>query len=232
MFLFNYKRNALPNILNSLINKNLRIFLVGLLLTVSTVVYSTDGSAKNTRISPAQKSRLSNLSLKDSDFNGDRISDPVVKVSTTGKHLRFGIKLSGQSNITVINLSKTDEKPLIFAYDVDADGDTDIVAEYLAAKSTTVFLNDGQGKFQVSQESYFHNSESSAPHKAFKTKKDSVYFNFFQRIPFTALGISGDQPAFVAVFIVGINLIGQHSPPSRILLFLIYTIRRRGPPFI
>jgi hypothetical protein len=218
--------------LNNLITKNPKIFLVGLLLTVFTAVYSTDGSAKSTHVSLVQKSRLSNLSLKDSDFNGDRISDPIVKVSIAGRHLRFGIKLSGQTDLTVISLSKTGEKPLIFTYDIDADGDTDIVAEYLAAKSTTVFLNDGQGKFKVSQGSYFHNSESSAPHKAFKIKKDSVYFNFLQKISLAVLSVSGAWLASIAVFVVGISEIIQQFLSSRILLFLTYTIRRRGPPFI
>lgn len=171
------------------------------------------------------------ISSEKIDFDGDNVSDSIINISTANS-LKYKINLSKNSDSRQIDLSNVVGNAVIFAYDIDSDGDSDIVANLLSQNSSLIWLNDGNGQFDFIKESssLFSNTQSFSKNLKFLApylaNPPNNHFQFFSASLFRVFS-SDAKPITVSK-----NLLSFSFSRSYILKSIFHSISRRGPPFI
>lgn len=212
-------------------NLQLKTLIFSLLILFSVVIQPNYGRGEVFSENLQKEILVQPISSEKIDFDGDNISDSVINISTAHS-LKYKINLSKNSDSQHIDLSNVVGNAVIFAYDIDSDGDSDIVANLLSQNSSLIWLNNGNGQFDFIKEfsSLFSNNQSYSKNLHFLApylaNPPNQHFQFFTASLFRVF--SSDAKLIT----VSKNLADFSFSGSYILRSIFHSISRRGPPFI
>jgi len=135
-----------------------RLVLAAIVLVATPVLRAQDGAegafarASQTALPVEDLSRLSGSTVAVADFDGDNQQDGAVVLESgpflTPGSFQIELHFTGRNNAKIA-FQSPEPDIMVDAFDIDHDGDFDIVIEQLlTCKRLQVWLNDGRGNFE------------------------------------------------------------------------------------